>query len=405
MKRSWSAHLEDTLEKTLDDTVPTLKERVDESHLPHIVNFVSTVALLPQHPEWPKDQRYNLPLKTISLKWGCSQYAPNLFAANIIKTKDSIASSTALLFVSGIMVVVSGLSLNHARYVSQYIRLNIENTTCMMKRVDEATGRTVVYEGSLKGMTTFEECSIHNIVGHGSVGMRIDLQSLVDAGPDCWKWFPDLFPGAKGKMWLTVSRTCECQQAHASQNFVCEDGTLEKIVGKKSKCICSVKVLVFDTGKVVITGARTVSDVNSIFKRISELAPRFESENQDVIPREERFYQRLSTMMIPLGGVIHKRAVHVERKELKPNEAVACVLAGIESMKIGKSLVDACTSQDATPLMRMAEAGRVNDVEMTLLMDPRQKDRTDGQGRTALQRLQALPEKSAEIIKIIKILE
>jgi TATA-box binding protein (TBP) (component of TFIID and TFIIIB) len=393
MKHTWEQVL-NTVSETME---PTLKRQRDESHLPCIVNLVTTVSLLPQNFDLPKRERYNLPLNTIAAKWGCSQYAPRLFAANIIKQTDSIAASTALLFVSGIMVVVSCLSLNHARYVSQHIRLCIERTRCIMRKESD-----VIYEGTLMGRTTFNKCVIHNIVGHGSVGMRIDLQALVSGAPDCWKWTPDLFPGAKGKLWLTESKSCTCRALPGTEEEE-EEKVLRKLTGKKQKCMCAVKVLMFDSGKFVITGAHDVESVNRIYLQIQSIANDYESDLQETLPKEERFYHRLNTMMIPLGTSL-KKATPVVRMEMKPNEAMACLLAGITAPAGEHGTTNHNLQDDRTPLMRMAEAGRVENVQMTLLMFPDQIHQQDTQGQTALQRLLQMPHKTAEILEIIDIL-
>lgn len=391
----WQEHLA----RSERETVSLLKKkRPEEAELPIIVNFVATTPLLPQDTELA----CTLPLMTICTKWGCCQYAPNLFVALISKIRDSTAVSTVLLFVSGIMVVVSGQSINHARDVSQYVRLNIENTKCMMKRKNEETGETEVFEGTLKGRTTFKECLIHNIVGHGNVGMRINLQALVDAAPECWKWFPDLFPGAKGKIWLTQSNQCECGVNGGSES----DEPLKKLIGKRAKCKCSVKVLVFDTRQVVITGGRAIEEINVILKRIRNLAPHFENTSQDDIPKEERFYKRLSTMMVAAVGSdgTSSSAKTIPRKEIKTIEVVACILAGI-SLGDGEHPAPPPTEDDVTPFMRMAEAGRVSEAEIVLMMDPKEKEKRDAQGRTTLDRLRAMPEKTEEIRRIISLLE
>lgn len=357
------------------------KKRLDEDNLPIIVNFVATTPILPQNGQ------FSLPLMTISAKWGCSQYAPNLFAANIIKIRDALATSTVLLFVSGIMVVVSGKSMNHARNVSQTVRLNIERTHCMMHKNDASE----IYKGSLKSRTTSAECSIHNIVGHGSVGFGLDLQKLVDAGTNCWKWFPDLFPGAKGKIWLTDSMRCECA---ASAPGVPQS--------KRAKCKCNIKMILFNSGQVVITGGRTIEEINACFSRIRHLASSFESAGQKNVPRDVRFYKRLAEMMVPTGMTM-KNVKTVDRQELDPDEALACVLTGMEIET--KPQQRDYNDEKVTPLMKMAEDGRVEAVEMLIAMDPDQIHQKDSQGRTAAERLRALPNKNREIEKILKMIE
>lgn len=356
------------------------KRLEEEEELPIIVNFVATTPILPQNKE------FSLPLMTISSKWGCSQYAPNLFAANIIKNRDGIATSTILLFVSGIMVVVSGQSMNHARNVSQMVRLNIERTHCMMHR----NGGAEIYKGSLKGRTTCSECSIHNIVGHGSVGFKLDLQKLVDAAANCWKWFPDLFPGAKGKIWLTENMRCEC---NASAPGV--------LPSKRVKCKCNIKVILFDSGQVVITGGRTIEEINACFSRIRQLAPAFESVHQGHVPRDDRFYKRLAEMMVPTGMTM-KDVETIERKELDPDEALACLVTGMDLNVVKPPLKK--EEEGLTPLMKMAEAGRVEAVEMLLMMDPDQIEAMDGAGRTVIQRLEMMDEKSKDVEEVLKII-
>jgi len=359
------------------------KKHPEEDELPIIVNFVATTPILPQTGE------YSLCLGAISSKWGCSQYAPNLFAANIIKIRDAVATSTVLLFVSGIMVVVSGKSMNHARNVSQTVRLNIEKTHCMMHRKGP-DGKVEIYKGSLKGRTTCTECTIHNIVGHGSVGFEIHLQKLVDTAPGCWKWFPDLFPGAKGKIWLTESVQCEC-----------EAGASGVVPSKRVKCKCNIKVIIFDSGQVVITGGRTIEEVNAGFKRILQLASSFESSDQENVDREDRFCRRLAHMMVPTGNTM-KNVETVQRKEMKSEDIVASVLAGI---KLSYTSAPKNKEEGITSLMRMAESGNIEGVEMLVIMDPGQLDKKDSKGLDVIQRLEKLTERSKDVETILNFLK
>jgi TATA-box binding protein (TBP) (component of TFIID and TFIIIB) len=361
---------------------------------PIIVNIVSTANLLPQTP----DKRYKLPLDAISMRLGCSQYAPVLFAANIIKLTDATTNATVLVFGSGKIVVVSGLSFNHTRYISQLIRVIIEQISCMMIAED---GTTII-KGSLVGRTIFQHCHIHNIVGHGDLGCRIDLQAMCDAAPACCKWYPDLFPGLKCKIWLNSEHRCACK-AKMAQTIIKtkenaageEDAELQVIFGKQNKCVCAVKVLIFDSGCIVITGGRHVRDVNSVFFRIKQLAPQFKSGTGDsVIPKEDRFYQRLSAMMVPTGETL-KQAKMLQRPEMKPSDAIASVLANTLASSSAASSVPGGVKRarlaGGTPLMRMAESGRVNDVRMTLEMDKSQANEMDEDGRTPLDRLKLIP--------------
>jgi TATA-box binding protein (TBP) (component of TFIID and TFIIIB) len=330
---------------------------------PVIINMVSTVSLLPQTP----DRRYRLPLETINMALGpCSQYSPNNFAANILKIVNSTTHSTALVFGSGRVVLVSALTTNHTRYVCQLLRVIIEQIQCVM--TDDQGARRV---GTLSGRTVFEQNVIHNIVGHGDLGARINLQALRDANPESVKWMPDSFPAAKCSIWLTEDCRCHCGKRQAIKDEV--DAVLKRVVVVQRKCQCVMKTLVFDTGRIVMTGGRSVSDVNAVFFRMKALVPQFRSETV-YVPREDRFYQRLGAMMV--GGSTGTTAANAPkvraRKELTQNEAVALALADARApgaraqpTSLGGGGVAA-----EPPLAQMARAGRLEMVRQTLQMMP-----------------------------------
>jgi len=344
--------------------------------LPHIVNLVSTVELLPQ------GKGYKLPLQAIARALANSQYAPCLFAANIIKFTDSIGDCTPLIFASGKIVVVSGQTPHHTLYMSQLTRFIIEQVRCAM-RADDGT---VDPCGSLMGRTIFKDCITHNVVGHAELGCRINLQAMCEAAPSACKWVPDLFPGLKCRMWLTGSGRCECH---------------------KPKCVCAVKVLVFDTGRIVITGGRCIRDVNSIFFRIRAIAPDFNDGDANlVIPREDRFYQRLSSMLVPSGATM-KEVEMVEPDEMSEMEALATLFEGSTvAVKLENPEPQPQPQQQDSPLVLMALAGRVEEVKFLLACAPDSAGLRDAQGRTPLQRMRMIPssQRTPEQQQVIELL-
>ena len=376
---------ERVLEK-IKNVKPVL-QGADHCELPRISNIVSTAILLPQ----TKDSLYKLPLDAISMSLACSQYAPVLFAANIIKLTDSITNSTILVFASGKIVVTACLSLNHTRYISQLVRAIIEQVNCMMLMPPD--GKLV--QGSLVGRTVFEKCTIHNIVGNGDLGCRIDLQSMCDAAPTNCKWVPDLFPGLKCKIWLTDSRTCVCgagSRGHDDDDEDDEeDDDLGNIVGKQiatTKCSCIVKVILYDTGQVVIIGARSVADVNTVFFRIKQEIPRLPRDK--IVPKDGRFYKRLGDMMVPAATA----AVAVGRKklvlrEMKPSEALSVVMANMNS-GVSQPPANKKHKVNESALLKMAKAGRVDQVTLVLQMDPTQVQERDEDGFTVAERMQMI---------------
>lgn len=390
---SEEAELHRALEMMQAKVVPIKRRYVppEERDLPDIVNVVSTVILLPQRTDLPPHQRYKLPLGAITARLGCSQYAPVLFAANILKLIDSQAAVTALIFATGKVVLVAALSMGHTRYICQLVRVIIEQVQCAL--YDAETQR--IHIGTLSGRTIFQDCSLHNIVGNANLNCRIDLQAMCDAAPTACKWDPDNFPGLKCRIWLTDTHTCHCKgkrQAHAE---------LQAAVGKTSKCVCVLKVLVFDTGQLVITGGHSVEDVNSVYFRIKALAPRYE-HTDNVIPRESRFYQRLSSMLVNTARrqKSTQRTQVREQGHMKEGEAIAMLMAEVGGSGTSGSAATSIKKeriQGTTMLMQLAEEGRVEEVIGLLLYDPDQRDMVDASGRTALQRMQQLTEQEQTV--------
>ncbi len=402
------------LNRMCADVVPLRRRPIpaDQQSLPLIVNCVSTTTLL------PPGGVYKLPLSAISRRLGpCAQYAPALFAALIVKLTDSTRKSTALVFASGKIVVVSGLTLNHTRYMSQMVRYIVEQVQCVMRDTNGA----IQPRGSLVGRTVFRDCHIHNIVGHSFLGHRIDLQCMCTAAPSCCKWLPDLFPGLKCKIWLTAEHACVCRSKVKNETApVADDPDLRLVLGrsgggaKKSSCVCSVRVLIFDSGKIVLTGGRCVRDVNSVFFRIHELAPQFESKpqtkQQQLLPvlREDRFYQRLATMMVP-SGTTGKNVKKADQKKLDMNESLANVfdnLDGASAPPPPKATAPPPT-QRSSPFIRMALDGRLDDLRKWLTIDPTMADtELDDAGQTALQRINQVPleERTLQQRQIIELL-
>lgn len=322
--------------------------------LPKIVNVVATANLLPPG--------YTLPLKTIASSVPCAQYAPRMFAACILRFTGSISACTALLFSTGSVVIVSLRSKDHARQMGQMLRAILEAALPLFAQ-----------------RLRFEGCRIQNAVGSTDLGYPIDLQAMSEAAPACCKYFPELFTGLECKIWLTPDYKCNCKKGG----------------GGGAKCSCVVKLLLFKTGRLVITGARRLSDVNAVFFRIKALLGEFKQVDR-------QFYNQLGSMLITMPP-----EKVVARKDLKPDVAVACVLSGINPLTTSTTVpVPAETGGTVllSPFMQMALAGRVEVIKTLYLMDPGAADERDGAGRTTLERLQQLTERTPEQTQIMEML-
>jgi TATA-box binding protein (TBP) (component of TFIID and TFIIIB) len=349
-----AASLESALVSYADQLTP-LKKRPHpgESDLPIIVNLVCTASFLPEK------SKYKLPLNAITTRLACSQYAPVVFAANIIKVKDSISDCTALVFSTGKIVVVSGLTVAHALYACQLIRTIIEQVMCTVYLEEEQR----VKQDTLCGRLLFNNFHVYNIVGHGFLGCKIDLQKLADFAPTSCKYRPTVFPGLKCKIWLNSANMCICKKEE-------EEDELKDLpsILKRGKCICSIKALVFKSGKIVLIGGRTISDVNSVYFRMRDHLPAINSM--------EEFYKRFSELLVTTTDAATATADKIKtKKELSAKEAILNALFVDEEEEEEDEEEQQISKKIATSaLVQFAISGRIDDVKTTLIMDPDAKN-------------------------------
>lgn len=243
-------------------TTPLIQRQLTETEkwLPDISNVVSTFSMLPSSGE------YTLPLAAIASQRPCSQYAPEKFAACVMKQRDAISEMTSLVFPSGRVVLVASRTIWNAIYRSHAARSIIEQTRCVMKDIESGE----IVHGSLAGRLLVNDFKPNNIVGDADLGFPVDLKAMCAAAPMSCSWMPDLFAGLKCQVWLTPDYRCHCHESHA--NPTQEDELLQQIT---EACSCCIKLLIFSTGSVVIPGGRSVDDINAVFYRLRQVAAPF----------------------------------------------------------------------------------------------------------------------------------
>jgi TATA-box binding protein (TBP) (component of TFIID and TFIIIB) len=377
----------------IKNMTPLLKRPLLNKSIPNIVNMVSTTSILPPG--------YRLPLRELNVAMGpCSQYAPVQFAANILSITTSTTDSTVLVFGSGKLVLVSAISENHTQYINQFFRHIIEQIKCVM--LNESNKPTFT---NLVGRTVFENNVTHNVVGHGDLGMRIDLNALRDSNPGSVKWLPDSFPAAKCSIWITDDNMCHCQGGGGLPDDELESlPVLKKIV--KRKCHCTIKCLCFDTGKIVMIGGEHVKDVNFVFYRMQQLVPKFRTANQKIIPQEDRFEHRLGTMLAKRYGPEGDLVAAPKHRSLEPSgytqtEEIALVLYNLHKFRPKHFNKVRKIDHVYPPLIQFAIDGRVNELKTLLSMDP---DLIDSEDAKEAIRLLTVT-KSSENAEILKVLQ
>lgn len=159
----------------------------------------------------------NLDLKSIALKSRNSEYNPKRFAAVIMKIRDPKA--TALIFNSGKMVCTGTKSVIQSKTAAKKFAKIIEKVGFPVK---------------------FKEFKIQNIVASCAMGFPIRLEGLQIAHKNFSHYEPEIFPGL-------VYRMIE-----------------PKVV-----------LLIFVTGKVVFTGAKTIDDIKKALDNIYPVLQEF----------------------------------------------------------------------------------------------------------------------------------
>ena len=102
-----ATRLEAAINQSLSAVVP-VREVPSDPDLPDIVNVVCTVELV----DGMKATDLSLSLENIAMASnGMGQYTPRRFCANVLRLKDCDTIRTALVYKSGKIVVVHGLSI------------------------------------------------------------------------------------------------------------------------------------------------------------------------------------------------------------------------------------------------------------------------------------------------------
>jgi len=151
-----------------------------------------------------------LDLKHISLNARNAEYNPRRFAAVIIRLREP--KTTALVFASGKMVCTGAKSEQDSLLAAR-----------KYARMIQKLGFEVI----------FKDFKIQNIVGSCDVKFPIKLDELHTSHKQFCSYEPEMFPGLIYKM------------------------TKPKIV-----------LLIFVSGKLVLTGAKTKADIDEAFEKI-----------------------------------------------------------------------------------------------------------------------------------------
>jgi transcription initiation factor TFIID TATA-box-binding protein len=146
------------------------------------------------------------------------KYAPEKFIAAVLKQKQD-SSSTCLVFESGKIVCVGSKSIEKSREIASFFTRNIYRALTNEEDLSNSS------------MCNFQ---VRNIVVAASIGWKLNLIAFEKSSSNNKEvmFVPELFPGLKWRPYSTESIT----------------------------------IIVFESGKINITGIRNVEQINSIYE-------------------------------------------------------------------------------------------------------------------------------------------
>lgn len=171
------------------------------------------------------DLKCKLDLKTIALNARNTEYNPKRFAAAIMKIRNP--KTTALIFSSGKMVCTGAKSEEDSKKAAKKFAKTIKNMGFDVR---------------------FTDFKVQNIVASADVHFAIRLESLNHKHADFCQYEPEIFPGL-----------------------------IYRIYQPK------VVVLIFVSGKIVLTGAKTIDQIQEAYTNILPALQMHKKDDANVI--------------------------------------------------------------------------------------------------------------------------
>ena len=247
----------------LSSVIPIINGK-QEYESTRITNIQSTVVII------NKGCLLNLKSIVLSLS-GMAKYDPQMFAAVIIRAHFGVHVTTCMVFDSGKLVVIGALSIDHSRYSAQMYRKVLSNVKCLY--YDPLTQKNVFT--NIENLSSFSDFGIHNIVATTKLKYEINQKSFRDTKQRDTNYEPESFPGCPYLVWIKPRENCQCEKK----------GTA------KYSCNCNVQTSLFGSGKVNLTGSKSIRDTNMAKHIIMRITKDF-SQKDKTIPKEERYHHR-----------------------------------------------------------------------------------------------------------------
>lgn len=340
----------------------------------HIDNVVGTVELLKSGE--------SICLETLSLHLnGMAKYQPKKFVATMLRIKDSISTTTCLTFSKGEIVVVGAKTKHHSLLACQIYRQFIERVPGIY--MNEEINSFGMY--NLVNRTQFANWGICNIVTHYNLQCKPDLKHLAQIAPEICDWNHELFPGLRLLVWISPKQDCRC--------------ILKK--KKNRSCKCNCRAILFDTGKVVITGCEKQSDVNIAAERIQSLFSDEGMHDKDYCSgtSTERFRARrekiIQAAYIEFTGwyTLPNAPVEISQQDDEDEITIDYLLKGFKRQLIRKHEISFSKDSEIDPFIKACRYGERENVKFMIELE---KDNVE-------LALKSKEKFASEITKLLKI--
>lgn len=192
---------------------------LSDEFIPHKQNIVSTASL---------DCKLNL--GAIVQNARNAEYNPRRFGAVIMRIREP--KTTALIFSSGKIVCTGAKTEDDSRIAARKFGRIIQKLS-NSDNEKEVKNKIIVKEEGKANKVSFKEFMIQNIVASSNVGFHVPLERLQNNYSHFSTYEPELFPGL-----------------------------IFRILKPK------VVLLIFVSGKIVLTGAKTESDIGRAYEYI-----------------------------------------------------------------------------------------------------------------------------------------
>lgn len=262
----------------------------------------------------------------------------------------------------------------------------LENVQCVVKDAETQKLTLTTLEGRLQ----FNNWKVHNTVGFGQLGCRVDLNALRDSAPHVCQYKPDIFPGLKLRVWVLPQDQCKCN-------------TL--------KCPCKVKMLIFDNGNIIIVGARSIRHVNQVFYRFKALVPKY-TDNDVQLRRTMRFEARMARLLDDEHLGVSLERAGKKKKEIEADEEdeeMLGIMMALPDNSSSKPREGDISSSELTVFLKACMYGQESNVRWMLSMNRAEHlaERDPTTGFNAIELLESIPkdqftESHANILQMLK---